>query len=159
MAVARVEVDVERAEVERDVARNVRAVDNRFDPPFAGAATKLLDRKPERSLRGDLTEEEDARPVVDAAPDLLRSVVQRHRHGRPHVPRGGVGADVLPGEIQRAVLERGREHLVVSLERDRPRGEVHPGRRVRHEHEVVRICVDVRAERLAGTCEQAVDPP
>src|SRR6266511_3290063 len=78
VAIARVVVDVQGAKVERDVPRDVGAVDDRRDLALARPRAQLLDGKLNCRLRGDVAEEERARPVGDAAPDLLDGVLEEH---------------------------------------------------------------------------------
>jgi hypothetical protein len=77
VTVARVVVDVERPEVERDVPGDVRTVDDGRDSAFARACAELLDGQPNRCLRRDVTEIERARATRDTAPDLVDGIVER----------------------------------------------------------------------------------
>ena len=109
-----------------------------------------------------MADEEDACARAAAGPDRLDDLVRARdgqRDRRTHVARAEVAADVLPREVERAVLEVGREHLVARLQADGQRGDVHARRRVRDEDEVVGIGADVGAERRARIREQPVDPP
>jgi hypothetical protein len=64
---------------------------------------------------------------------------------------------VLPGQVERAVLEVGRQNFVVFPQSDRPRHEIQARRRVGNEDEIVRIGSDVRAQRHARFAEQLLE--
>jgi hypothetical protein len=116
VAVARVIVGVQLAQVQREMPRYMRAVDDCSDPGRSSASTQLLDRK-SHGCRGRVVAEEEcacprARPCPpDCVDDLFRTPHGKS-NGCAHVPRAEVSADVLPGEVERALLEIGGEHLV-----------------------------------------------
>lgn len=66
------------------------------------------------------------------------------------VARAGPLADVLPEQVDPAVLLVTREYLVAPLEAQRPSDRVQPRGSVRREDEVVRIGADVRREPPLG---------
>jgi hypothetical protein len=77
VTVAGIEVDVERAQVEREVSGDVRTVDDRGDSEFARTPAQLRDRQGQRRRRRVLTQIEDTRARPDVRPhglhDLLRA--------------------------------------------------------------------------------------
>src|SRR5947208_271942 len=65
-------------------------------------------------------------------------------------------ADVLPGEVERAVLEVGRQHLVAGLQAEWPGRDVDSGRRVRNEDEIVRVRAHIGSKLGPGLCQQSI---
>src|SRR5205823_7800302 len=107
------------------------AVDDASDPCLAGAPAQLRYRKRQRRVRRVVAEEKRARARSHAGPNRLDDLVRgrdREPNRRAHIPRAEVPADVLPGEVERAVLEVGRQHLVAGLQAERPGGDVDTGR-------------------------------
>jgi hypothetical protein len=108
-----------------------------------------------------VTDEERARAVGDTRPDLFDDLIfggQRDRHRHADVARAGVATDVIPHQIERAVLEVRAEHFFAGVEIERPRRDVHAGGCIRDENEIVRIGADVCTERSARLGEQPVQP-
>jgi len=117
VAVGRVIVGVELTQVQWEVSRYVRAVDDGLDPRLSGAPAELFDRKRHGRRGRVVAEEERAGPRADSGPDCIDDLFRtRHRKPNrcPHIPRAEVSTDVLPGEVQSAVLEIGGEHLVAA---------------------------------------------
>jgi len=146
-----VEVRAERVEVERDVGRRVRAVDDGDEPELAAARDDLLDGEQQSRLGGDVRRVHDARPLVH----VLEQLVVRDAH----VARARAFAHPLPGVVARAVLEVGRQDLVARLQTDGARRDVHAGAGVRHEGEVVGRGSDVCPERRPRLREQVGETP
>ncbi len=162
VAVPGVVVGIERADVQRKVSGNVRAVDDCSDAALARAPAELCDRQGHRGRRGVVTEEEHTRVRAHAVPhcvdDLIRAADgEPHRHA--NITRAEVFADVLPREVERAVLEVRRQHFVAAGEAARPGCDVHARSRVGDEDEVVGIRADVRSERRAGVSKETLDAP
>ena len=103
VAVARVDVRPELLEVERQLARRVRAVDDREHAGRARGGADLLDREDERGRRGDVADRDRLRPRADRACELARLCVDELRSHelprarRPRRTRGGSSAPRRPG--------------------------------------------------------------
>ena len=161
VAVARIEVRVDCAEIERKVSRHVRAVDDRRDAALSCARAERLDRELHGRLGGYVAHEQCSSALGNAGPDLLDDVVgvaQRQRHGHADVSRARVRADVIPGKVEGAVFEIGTKDFVAGSEIERPGGDVHARGDIGDEDEVLRIGRDVFAQRSTRRREQAVKP-
>ena len=149
MAVARVHVGADRLEVERDLARRVRAVDDR---ERAGRARRRDERAevvdaPRRPL--DMRAEHDAR---------LRAGLELGERP-PHERDAGARAHVLPEDLEPAVLGVAEQHLVARPEVERAHDRVQRRARVRREGEVPRVGADVRGEHAPRLVDQACEAP
>src|SRR6185369_13664304 len=99
----------------------------------------LLQRQDEPGRRGDVADVDGVRAFArlgEERLDDLARFAKRQRDRRPDVARAGAAAGPLPGQVAGAVLEVGREYLVVRAERERAGGEVDSGRGVLDEGEV-----------------------
>jgi hypothetical protein len=99
----------------------VGAVDHRDDAALAGAPAELPGGKRPRGAGRVVAHEEHACAWSCFLPDRvheLLAALDRETDRRPHVPCAGLVADTFPGEVERAVLQVGCEHLVAGLEPD-----------------------------------------
>ena len=76
VAVARVVVGVELAQVQREMSRCVRPVDDRSDTGRSGTAAQLRDRKRHRCRGRVVAEEERFGPRANAGPDRVDDLVR-----------------------------------------------------------------------------------
>ena len=86
--------------------------------------------------------------------DHLVLVAKRQWDRRPDVARSSVAADPVPRQVTGAVLEVGREHLVVGTEAESPGGEIDAGGRVLDEGEVLGGAADVVREGVSRRVEE-----
>ena len=144
MCVAGIGISTHRSEVDRDMPRRVRAVHHREQAQLARPRAQLGDRQDRARRRGDMADREHARRLSDVIPEQLER--------RPHDPRSGR----VPGEVDGTVLQVGRQHLVLRREPEGAGDHVHPGGRVRDEHEVVAARPEVVAQLRAHLRDQSV---
>ena len=112
---AGVDVGVQLAQIQRDLADGVRAVDHRQDARLTRAAADLRQREDQRGRAGDVAEEDDFRARRDARPEQLDELGlrgDRRRDVLPHEARAGAIAHVAPGALHRAVLVVGGQDFV-----------------------------------------------
>ncbi len=150
-------VGPEGAEIDVELARGVRAVDHARDSRRPRPCAQLLDREADGRGRGDLADEEDARPLRHPCPhrldDLLRSPA-RQLYPPWHEGRARAPAGVAPDDCHRPVLVIGRQHLVAGPQLDRARRDVDAGGRVRNQDQAVGVGADGLAERGANAVEE-----
>jgi hypothetical protein len=99
----------------------VPAVHDRDEVERAGARDDLFQRQDEPGRGGDVADVDGPRAfarVGEERLDDLGRFAKRQWDRRPDVARAGAVADPLPGQVAGAVLEVGREHLVVRAERE-----------------------------------------
>src|SRR4051812_5927763 len=142
VCVAGIGISTDRRQVDRNMSGRVCAVHDREQAQVARPGAELGDRQDRAGRRGDMSDREHAgRP---------RDVIPERCERRPHDSRPGR----VPGVVDGAVLQVGRQHLVLRAEAERAGDHVHPGGRVRDEHEVVRARPEVVAQRPARLLEQ-----
>ena len=93
----------------------MRAVHDGQDARRPRALADLGYRKDHRGRAGDVSDEDDPRPLGDAGPETLDEIgVRRDGQGdRPlDITGADLAADVAPGAIQRAVFVVGRQDFV-----------------------------------------------
>ncbi len=163
VAVAGVNVGVDRAEVNRNLTRRVRTVDDGKDPCLPRTPAQLGDGKCQRRRRGDMAEEEHLGSRRHPAPDRLDNLVQggyRKGHRSADVTRPRPGTHVRPGHVERPVLVVGRQDLVVRLEGEGTGHDVQPRSGIGDEDEVVGASVEVGGEfSPCGVQERAAASP
>ena len=158
--VAGVEGDVERAEVERQHAGGVGAVDERVDAVRAQLSNDPLDREDERGLAGDVIDEQEARAVGDFREHALDDGVGRvDREGDVDGDdlRAVERADEVEGVARGVVFVRGDEELVVLVEVERAEDGVDAGGGVGDEGEVVGRSAEEVGQHGAGGVEARLD--
>jgi len=156
VAIAGVEVRAELLEPERDLARRVRAVDDRDHVPLARAPTELRYREDDARIAADVAADDRPRGRGHLGPEQLErlphSGAGTNLHG--HVARISALAEVPPEHVHCAVLPHRREHLIAAAELQRARDCVQPLGRIRGEDEIAGVRADVRGERRLGFVDQ-----
>src|SRR5438132_9647581 len=119
VAVAAIEVSFQPRQVDVDLPRRVRAVDDRPDASLPGSRNEPLDRQGYRRGRGDVAEKQDARAGRETGPHRFDHLVgvadwqwQRldHQFGLAVLRHEG------PRALERAVFVVGGQNLVAWLE-------------------------------------------
>jgi hypothetical protein len=130
----------------------VGAVDDRDDPGVTCTSAQVLDREAARSLRRDVTDEQDARPLVRPGPEVVQRL-----EGPADVLEPTPLRQVLPDEVVRPVLVVGRQHLVAGTEPQRARDRVHADRHVLHEEQALGIRAHELGQLGAGFPDRVRD--
>src|SRR5215831_15229227 len=116
MTGAGVEICTNVRQVKRDLAWGVGTVDDAQQPGGTRAAAEGLHRKRQGSGAGDVTEEDDLRPLGNPAPECLHEgigISDWERDGLTHVACPGLATEKVPGAIHRSILVIGGEDLVL----------------------------------------------
>ncbi len=152
VAIPGVEIRAEGRQVERNLSRRVRAVDDSQDARGAGAGTNGGHWKGRRRGRGDVAEEDDPRARRDGCPQALNKFIgrgKRQGHGHAHNGEASLPAHVAPRPLARAVLMVGRQHLVAWPQPQRAGYDVDAEGRVGHVDQVIGRGAEVVAQRCA----------
>src|SRR6266446_6569391 len=157
VAVAGVVRGTERAEVERQHAGRVRAVDQRVDAAPGELAHEPLDGQHEARRAGHVIEQREPGARRDPRQHGFNDRVRRReREGNGHdhdlrPRRGGHEVEHVPARVVGVV---GHQELVPRRERQRAQHGVHGGGRVRDEDQALRVGAEERGERAPGVVEQ-----
>ena len=136
MTVAGVDVCAERLEVEVDLPRRMRAVDDRERARGASARAQRRDVVDAAAQPFDVRAEHEAR----ARPGIELCERAAHEHG------AGASRDELPEELHPAVLGIAEQHFVSGLQVERADDRVQRRARVRRECEILGSRADVGGE-------------
>ena len=134
--VAGVDIASDRREVEVDLARAVRAVDDRECAVLAGEGAQPGDRQDEGAQRRDVAHEKNARARREPRRNRVEQIVLALRGPRQRCDndlRARERRDLVPQDPLRAVLVVRDEDLVTAAQPDASRDRIEPGRHVRDE--------------------------
>jgi hypothetical protein len=107
VTVTGIEIGAEVLQRKRDLAGRMRAVYDGDDPAFARAADQFTDRQNQRGRRCDVADDEDARSLSHARPDLLnhlRMVARWQADWLRTIDRIHLLGQKAPRALDRAVL-------------------------------------------------------
>ena len=160
--VARVEIDAQRFQVQRELTRRMRAVDEGQDARRAGAPAKRHDRQDDSRGRGEVAEIDHPRARGHLVPnrfDDLGRIGERIRKRRGPIREATLAGQKAPGPVAGAVLVIGGQHLIAGPKIKAARDDVDPGRGVDDIHQIVGIAAKISGQRLASRMHQFLIAP
>ena len=153
VAVAGVEIGVQRGQVQRDVTGGMGAVDDGIDATGAGMGHGVLDGEHQGGGRGDVGQEQDAGAVGDAVKDGLgEGGFGRQRQGDADGGDRGTGfaADIGPGFLKRGIFVVGGQNLITRLQVQRLGDDVQAMGGVGQADQIIGIGAKFGRQRRAG---------
>ncbi len=149
VAVPGVDVGLQGVELEVELPRRVRTVDDR----------ERAVRPRERADAGDVVHAAGRPLHVRAEDDPGARPRNELRERPPHECRAGAAGDVLPEDLEAAVLRVAEQHLVAGAEAERAGDGVQPRGRVRDERQPLGIGPNVLREPCANGVQERGQPP
>ena len=121
VAVAGIEINLERIEIEIQKTRTVGAVDHHHDAVLVRQCDQLLDREHQSCGRGDVADEQHPCGRSDGSAKRLHHLlgVEWQRHFNASIERPALPAAMLPRSLAGAIFMIRCQDFVAWLERNR----------------------------------------